>query len=112
MKCWLRKKSFPKIVFKEELVEKFITKILNVIPVAVGTRLRLVVVVAWWGTWGLMGQWKGVGRVSELDWFDNFTPTFVISSVGALYRFGQSSDFDLQYFSMSLRFILLCTLYL
>lgn len=44
MKCRLREKSFLEIVFEEELVEKFITKLLNVITVAVETQSRLVVV--------------------------------------------------------------------
>lgn len=54
MKCRLREKSFLEIVFEEELVEKFITKLLNVITVAVETQSRLVVVR---GGRGLMGQW-------------------------------------------------------
>lgn len=44
MKCRLREKSFLEIVSEEELVEKFITKLLNVITVAVETQSRLVVV--------------------------------------------------------------------
>lgn len=61
MKCWLKKKSFSKVVFEDELVEKFITKLLNMITVAVETRLGLVVV----GGWGLMGMMAG-GRKGDL----------------------------------------------
>lgn len=64
MKCWLRKKSFSKIVIEEELVEKFITKLLNMITVAVETELGVVVV----GGWGVDGIVRGVRKGELRSW--------------------------------------------